>query len=471
MRNDTMTPLARALVPVLLGIATLLAQQAHAQSSAYRMITVDPAANPFRGPPDLSYGGSKHVMWAWHPIAKRVYSWGGDYGAGAASFGQPDMGATFNAGSGQSYGRDSSLNNDQYSIDPYASGTVRWRLEHPYLPRNINGQREARPGRPDQAALVWDSKRSKFWGIYTVLRTEFLYRLPDGTPDLWANGDMTTSGNIEPTGTWSFAPNPAGGTGTWTFETSARLAYRPSAGGTNYEGNVLVTSAGDERIANWEYDVATDRVVSFGFGKIFIFNPATKTYEHRSFSPSGYNYFNPCSSYVAILGDWMYGVVMARQNDGTRKSLLVRVNIPKMLALANGAAIPSSSDYTEVFTLPWTLSRGGVWEANGDGSAKWQEHAGVMSVSGKVVVVVSYDRLVENGVAKMGTWDPSTRTFSNAPLPPDQNIAANSWVALPDTGEVLFGLNTSGYTNDKLWAYKVGAGVKTPNPPTNVTAN
>jgi hypothetical protein len=350
---------------------------------------------------------------------------------------------------------------------------VAWRLEHPYLPRNINGQREARPGRPDQASLVWDTRRSKFWGIYTVLRTEFLYLLGDGSPDLWADGDMTTSGHIEPTGTWSFAPNPSGGAGTWTLETAARLAYRADAGGTSYQGNVLVTSSGDERIANWEYDAQTDRIVSFGFGQIFIFNPATKTYEYRGFDPSGYNYWNPCSSYVAILGDYMYGVVMARQNSGGQKSLLVRVNIPKMLALANGAGIPNSSDYFEIFQLPWSLSKGGVWEANNDGSAKWQEHAGVMSISGKVVVVVSYDKLVENGVAKMGMFDPTAKTFTNAPLPPDQALAANSWVALPDTGEVMFGLNTGGYTNDKLWAYKVGAGIssKTPNPPTNVTAN
>jgi hypothetical protein len=457
----------RALLPVLLAIGTLHTQPAPAQN--YRLINVDPQKNPFLGPPDAQYGGSKHVWWVWHPLMKRVYTWGGDYGVGASNFGQPDMGSTFTAASGRSYQRDSSLNNDQYSIDPYTQGTAQWRLEHPYLPRNMGGGvLESRPGRPDQVSLVWDSNRSKFWGIITVLRTEFLYRLADGSPDVTANGDMTTSGNIEPTGTWSFAPNPNGGAGTWTLETTARVAIR--SGPTAYQGNVLVTGSGDERVANWEYDAQTDRIVAFGTDRIFIFNPATKTYEHRAFFPGGYNYFNPCSSYVAIVGDWMYGVAMARQN-ATQQSVMVRVNIPKMLALANGATIPNDTSYREIFLLPWSLSANGVWEQNNNGSAKWQEHAGVMGVDGKVVIVTSYDRLVENGVAKLAVWNPATKTFTNAELPPDLAIAANSWVALPDTGEVLFGLNTSGYTNNKLWAYKVGAAAVLPQPPASLTVN
>jgi hypothetical protein len=459
-----------ALLSALVCGAAALAQPALAQNG-YRAIDVDRNANPFLGPPDTGYGGSKHVWWVWHPLYKRVYTWGGDYGVGAASFGQPDMGATFTAGSGRTYQRDSSLNNDQYSIDPYAAGPNPWRLEHPYLPRDMGGGvRESRPGRPDQVSLVWDSRRNKLWGIITVLRTEFLYRLPDGTPDLWANGDMTTSGNIEPTGTWSFAPNPSGGTGTWTFETTARVAYRSGAQ-TAYQGDVLVTGSGDERVANWQYDPQSDRIVAFGTDRVFVFNPETKTYEHHPFSPTGYGYFNPCSSYVAIVGEWMYGVAMARQN-GVQQSVLVRVNIPRMLALANGAGIPQDTSYREVFLLPWSLSPGGIWEQNNNGSAKWQEHAGVMGVDGKVVVVASYDGLVDNGVAKLAMWDPVTRAFTNAPLPPDQTIIGNSWVALPDSGEVLFGLNSYGFTNSKLWAYKVGVGATAiPRPPTNLQVN
>jgi hypothetical protein len=459
-----------APLALLMCAALLLAPSAFAQNG-YRVINVDSNANPFLGPPDAQYGGSKHVWWVWHPLHKRVYTWGGDYGVGAGSFGQPGMGATFTVPSGRTYQRDSSLNNDQYSIDPYGVAIKQWRLEHPYLPRDMGGGvREVRPGRPDQVSLVWDSRRSKLWGIITVLRTEFLYLLPDGTPDLWANGDMTTSGNIEPTGTWSFIPNPNGGAGSWTFETTARVAYRSGAT-TAYQGDVLVTGSGDERIANWEYDPQTDRIVAFGTDRIFVFNPETKTYEHHPFFPSGYSYFNPCSSYVAIVGDWMYGVAWVRLSSGTRQSVMVRVNVPKMLALGNGAAIPQDSNYREVFLLPWSLSPGGIWEQNDSGAAKWQEHAGVMGVDGKVVIVASYDRLVDNGVAKLTMWDPATRAFTNAPLPPDQNIAANSWVALPDTGEVLFGLNTSGYTNTKLWAYKVGAGLVVPRAPSSLQVN
>ncbi|HTE43082.1 MAG TPA: hypothetical protein VK629_19825 [Steroidobacteraceae bacterium] len=440
-------------------------------SGQYRLINVDPNFNPFLGPPDRDYGGSKHVYLGWHPVNKRVYSFGGDYGNGAQSFGQPGMGDTFTAGSGRSYQRDSSLNMDQYSIDPYATGTNRWRLEHPYLPRNINGQRESRPGRPDQASLVWDSSRNKLWGIITAIRSEFLYKMPDGSPDLWANGDMTTTGQPEETGTWSFVPNASGGAGTWTLETSARVVFR-SGSPTVYEGSALYSGQIDERVAYWEYDPQTDRMMGFGSGRIFIFNPATKTYEHRTWNTGAYGYLSAASSQVAIVGDWMYGVAMARQGSA-QKSLMVRINIKNMLALANGAAIPDSSANWEAVTLPWSLSAGSVWETNGDGYAKWQEHAGVMAIGGKVVLVASYDRLVDNGVTKLSIWDPATRAFTAAPAPPETDIAANSWVALPDSGEVLFGLNTSGYTNTKMWAFKVASTPTSgtaPRPPTNVAA-
>jgi len=392
-------------------------------------------------------------MWTWHPLKKRVYTWGGDFGVGASKFGQPDMGSSFTV-NGKTWARDSSLNNDQYSIDPYAAASsVPWRLEHPYVVRTINGAREVRPGRPDQVSLVWDPTRNKFWGFITTLRTEFLY-LNGGVPDLWANGDMTTSGLIEPTGTWSWLPSDSGGAGTWTFETPVRLAYRPTAGGTFYDSNnVLVTSSGDERIAYWERDPATDRIVAFGAGRIFIFNPATKTYEHRVFFPSGYGYFNPCSSQCAVVGGWMYGVAMVTQG-GTRRSQLVRVNIANMLALANGANIPDNTSYWEAFNLPWSLSAGGVWEANGDGSSKWQEHAGVLGIDDKVAVVCSYDRVIDNGVTKMSIFATGTKTFA-AVETPLENFSANSWVALPDTGEIMVGLNTSGYPNGKIWVYRV----------------
>ena len=369
------------------------------------------------------------------------------------------MGATFTTGIGTSFARDSSLNNDQYSIDPYAAVQPGWRLEHPYIPRTMApNTREVRPGRPDQVSLIWDPDRNKFWGLITVLRTEFLYYNNAGVPDLWANGEMTTTAPFEPTGTWSWVPSANGGVGTWTLETPARLAYRsgavgPGGAGTFYEnGNVLVTTSGDERIAYWERDPVSKKMLSFGFGRIFIFDPATLTFEHRVFSPGGYGYFNPCSSQVAIVGDWMYGVGLT--NDGTRKSQLIRVNIPGLLGLTNGAGIPDNSNSWEPIQLPWSLSPGRVWELNNDASSKWQEHAGVLAVDGNIVIIKSYDGIVEDSVTKLAIWSPVTRQFTPGDAAPE-NIGANSWVALPDTGEVMFGLNTTGYPNGRLWAYRV----------------
>lgn len=429
----------------------------------YRLLTVAANSSPFKGPPDTAYGGTKHVNWKWHPVKKRIYTWGGDYGVGASAFGQPDMGSSFVAGSGRTYARDSSLCNDQYSIDPYSSSPA-WRLEHPYLPRDLGGgQREYRPGRPDQAALVWDSARSKLWGLYSVLRTEFLYYLADGTtPDLWANGDTTTTGTIEPTGTWSFAPGTSGSPGTWTYETTALLAYRLGSS-TYYSGETLITGSGDERVSNWEYDSATDRMYAFGWGRIFIFDPGDKTYEHRVFAPASYSgYFNPCSSYGAVLGNYLYGVALTRTGS-TRKSQLIRVHLPNLLALANGAEIPDTATYWNAYELPWSLSTGGVWEASGDASTKWQESAGVEAVNSKIVVVRSIGCLVDEGVTKLTVFDPATGLFAAARSAPE-SLYATSWEALPDTGEVLFGLTTASYSNAKLWAYKVAAGAEVTPP-------
>jgi hypothetical protein len=427
------------------------------QGGVYRSLAIDAAANPFGGPPEQAYGGSKHVWFVWHPVKKRVYTWGGDFGVGAGAFSQPEEGANFTTsdpGRGNTYERSSSLCNDQYSIDPYATGSIAWRLEHPYLPRNMSGSREVRPGRPDQVSLVWDSLRSKLWGLITTLRTEFLY-LTGGVPDLWANGDMSVEDPFEPNGTWSFVPGASGSPGAWVLETANRIAYR-SGVGTSYSGGVLITGAGDERIANWEYDPRTDTILSWGWGRIFIFKPATMTFEHRVFSPSAYSgYFNPCSSYVGILGDWMYGVVLAQESGGTRRSLLVRVNITNLLALANGGTVGTGATNYQAWVLPWSLSPGNVWETDGDASAKWQEHAGVSAADGRIAVVKSYDHLYEDGVTKFTLFNPVTLDFLAATESPEAGIAANSWVALPDTGEILFGLNTSGYTDLKLWAYQV----------------
>jgi hypothetical protein len=457
-----------------------------AAGADYRKIVINPAANPFQGPPDAAYGGSKHVNFMWHPVKKRIYTFGGDYGVGAGAFGQPAAGANFTTNdpvSPHTYQEIGSLRNDQFSIDPYATGPVSWRLEHPFLPRNLGGTREVRPPRPDQVSLVWDSTRNKIWGFQTAMRSEFLY-LFDGVPDPWANGELV---NGEGTGTWSFVPGASGSPGAWTLETTAKT-WCGYYGATHYTGNVLYTSMCDERIAHWAYDAGTDRFYAFGSNGtnngIFIFDPNAKTYEWRTLSlPSAYGYYSTTSSQVAIDNGWMYGVVWSRTSTA-RQSQLVRVNLARALAIANGGAIPDNASYRQEWQFPTgiSLSPNNAWELNNDASAgKISEHAGVLAVAGKIVVVVSYDSLTEGTTTKLLVFDPSNATFFQAPPPPAVTecvatrtpctIAANSWVALPDSGEVLFGLNTGGYTNNVLWAYKVPVGtVPPPAAPANLRA-
>jgi hypothetical protein len=424
-------------------------------ASRYRLIQVDNKFNPFKGAYDgAEYGGAKHVMWSWHPIHKRVYNFGGDFGMGASAFGQPDMGATFktnNPTNPQSYQRYGSFETDQYSINPYATGLTPWRLEHPYLPRNLNGIREQRPGRVDQASIVWDSKRQKFWGIYTTIRSQYVYRLADGTPDLWANGDMTSS--FQPTGTWSFIPNPNGGAGTWTLETAAKLVPGDA---TQYIGDTLSTSLASERVAYFEYDAKSDRLFGLGYGgTVFIFNPETKKYEYRTLTLSdGYTYLNTSSSQVAVVGDWLYGVAYVRQPSN--KSQLLAFHIPTLLSQPNGSSISTSNAQAfRAIALPFSISDGGVWEKNNDGIANWSEHCGVMKIDSKVAVICSYGGIIDQGVTKLAIYDTATNIIKLGD-PAPENIYGTSWVALPDTGEIMFGLAASGpYPNGKLWAYRV----------------
>jgi hypothetical protein len=441
-----------------------------ATGSFYRAITTDTNANPFQGPPEESFGGSKHVWMTWAPTKNRVYTFGGDYGNGAGQYtfnygagavSEPNMGSSFTtfAPSGaRSYARDSSLCNDMYSIDPHATGTLQWRLEHPYKVRNMGGGvREVRPGRPDQSSLVWDPVRSKFWAIYTVLRTEFLYYEADGTtPDLWANGDTTTTGVKEPIGTYSWVPGASGAPGTFTLETTNRLSYR--SGGTSYNGGQLISGLGDERIGLFQYEPKNDVIacLSAAVGStqaLFTFHPATKTYEYRTFSASGYSRMDCSCSQCDFVDGWAYAVALATTSGGTRKSVLLRVNVTAALAVANQGTIPQSA--IEVIDLPWSLSPGNVWENAGNASAKWQEHCGVVAVDRKIALVKSYDGISEDGTTKLAVWNPDSRTFSAGALAPEA-IVANSWCLLPTTGEVLFGMNTSGvYSNLKMWAYRV----------------
>src|SRR6185503_10518402 len=138
---------------------------------------------------------------------------------------------------------------------------------------------------------------------------------------------------------------------------------------------------------------------------------------------------------------------------GVQRSELIRVDIGAALAGENGAPLPEGA--LETYQLPWSLSPGNVWENDNDAWAKWQEHAGVEAHGGKVVVIKSYDGVVEDGTTKLTLFDPATKTFTPGEAAPE-NIVANSWELLPNTCEVFMGNNTAGYSSVRLWAYRIG---------------
>lgn len=452
--------------------------------SRWSLQTHDTNLSPFQGQPEESFGGAKHVWTYWDPVRARVYTWGGDYGNGAGQFGQPNMGGNFTTNdpvSPVTYNGHQglgSLQNDQYSIDPTATGTVPWRLEHPYLPRNLSGVREVRPGRPDQVSMIWDPVRSKRWGIQAKVRFEdgFMY-LNAGLPDPWANGDMTASTSPEPIGTWSFVPGSTGSPGTWTLETTNCIKYRASVGSSVImEGGNVVSGRGDERIGLFSYDAKNDVIVSVSSvqgqnnAALYIFKPATKTCEARIFSVTGYTRFECSCSYSAVVDGWIHAVAVATTSGGTRKSVMLRVNVASALAQSNLGTVPTAA--IEVIDLPWSLSPqhgfdpvdgtplfhlSGLWEGLGKGFAKWQEHCGVVAVDRKIVLLRSYDGIIDNdGLTKLAIWDPDTRQYTSGEAAPEA-LVINSWCALPVTGEVFMCHNTSGgdYSNLRAWRYRV----------------
>lgn len=460
-----------------------------AAASRWTLLTIDTNASPFQGLPEESFGGAKHVWTYWDPPKARVYTFGGDYGNGAGQFGQPNMGATFTTNDpvspttysaagepGNGHQGLGSLQNDQYSINPYQTGTVPWRLEHPYLPRNLSGVREVRPGRPDQMSIVWDPVRQKRWGFQTKIRHEdqFIF-IKGGLPDPWANGDMTASALPEPIGTWSFAPGASGSPGTWTLETSNCVKYRAAAG-TVMEGGNVVSDRGDERLGIFTYDAKNDVMACMSSQQsvnncaLYIFKPATKTCEVRLFSVPGYSRLECSTSYCAIIDGWAHSVAVATTSGGTRQSVMIRLNVTAALALANLGTVPASA--IEAIVLPWSLSPthgfdpvtgaplshpSGLWEGLGKGFAKWQEHCGVLALNRKIVLICSYDNIIDdNGTTKLSTWSPDTRTFTAGQACPEAAVF-NSWCALPETNEVFMSCNTSGgdYSNLRAYRYRV----------------
>jgi hypothetical protein len=378
--------------------------QMPAGDSLWTLVLVDSNFSPFKGPPEAGFGGAKHVRMAQHPNG-RVYTMAGDYGTGAGAFGQPEAGGSLGVGG---FNRAGSLENDMYSINPLGVGTQPWRLEHPYLP--IGGT-EDRPGRPDQAGFWWDPIDSKYWIQYSVLRTEFLY-MTLGVPDQAANGTTTTVAPFEPPYTYSWVPGVGGTNGTFTRELSYNLVYR--TGSTSYSGNTLISGNGDERIGQMEYDALNDCAVCLSAAPgstktIYTFHPRTipgvsgKRYQYRHFPSSGYSRLDCGGSYCAVVDGWAYAVAVATTTGGTRKSVLVAVNVKAALTVTNEGTL--TSDMVKIFDLPWSLSmpivnfdQGGPIEIEGFETVTGQ----TSGATGKVVTLnLSDDSIV---LLDSGSW-------------------------------------------------------------------
>ncbi len=430
----------------------------------WRELPVASAANPFKN--SAGFGGAKHVSFQWHPTKKRVYTFGGDFDSGPGNFGQPEPGGLFttNAPSGaQTWRASSGYRQDQYSIDPYATSPASWRLEHPFRAINQSGTPETRPPVNCQSALVWDSNRSKFWGIQTFIRGwADLQASSDPqmryASDPWAGGTTWSTGT-EPSGTWSWVPGSSGSPGVWTRETTNALVYRQGASTATYEGTRLVTGAADERICDFAYSTQHDVIAAIssyvGTIKLWIFRPNTLTWEHRTIpTPGGYSTITTTSSQIAILGDWIYAIGISQ---GPNRSVLLRANLTNGLALSNGGTLTNSIGNVEAFTLPsgMSLSEGGVWEASGDYSQKWPEHAGVEAIENKIIVAITYDSIIDGSTTKLAAFVPSNKTFYVADNAPE-DIVANAWVALPDTAEIFFGHSSPAVNyKNSMWAYRV----------------
>lgn len=435
-----------------------------ASQSRYTEVVVDSGANPFNGPPESEFGGAKHVFWQWDPILKRVYTYGGDYssGSGAYSYAGHTMGGggasivTYDPVDPETYTRQDSFCGDMYSIDPYEVGPG-WRLEEPYFPRNISSTVQDRPPRTCQKCLVWDSNREKYWSIISFVRD--VPYLDGGVLDPWGNGTLTASPPdptnaapaFEHTGTYSWLPGATGVPGDWTFETTARLLYRQGAT-TGYsvdDPTALITGLGDERIGYFCYDPVNDVIIGMGNNALIIFDPATKTYEYRTLNPAGYTYFITSTACCACIDGQFYCVVAA-QASGVSTSRLLKINVADAVALSNAGAITNYSHQV----LPFSISDEGVWESSNDYAAKWQEEVGVIAVARKLLVVGAYRGVVNGGENKIVMYDPDADRFTDFETPPF-NFQANSWVALPDTGEALVGLGTNGGPNNKLMRCRV----------------
>lgn len=429
-------------------------------SNPYRTITAFETSNPFST--DSGLTDTKHVAPIWHPIKRRVYTNGGDFGSGAGptQFSQPRSGASSTTNdpvSPTTYTVSSGYRRDAYSFDPYATSPISWRLEHPYWPRNVGGTREVRPPLNCQDCFVWDSSRSRLWLMQTFIRGFGSSGAGYGTTDEWAYGDLWPASHAEPPGIYYFTEGASGSPGTWFKpSTNALVAKTPAPGSPTYNGGRLEIGNYDERIAFFEYDATSDRIITMSAyaGPIgfFSLNPATFAWEYRQLG-TGWSYIRSSSSQLCIVSGWLYGVAQATIS-GANKSMLIGMNISAILALGNGASIPNNSTYWKSWQLPWSLSPNAEWESGAD-NAKYEEHAGVRAIEGKVVICVSYDGLVDSQGTKMGAFVPSNETFYQADSCTDTTWNANAWVDLPDSSEILMMHGTFGaHADNSMLAYR-----------------
>lgn len=462
----------------------LRAESPLSATSRWRKVTMRTTSCAFTKWDGSNLGGAKHVDLMWHPQIKRVFSYGGDYGHGV--LGQPASGQTWTTpGSGRKYRFDDSLRLDMYSFDPACmsepgfEGPGDWRVEHPYFTRDLGGGvPELRPARPDQASLVWDQNRELCWALYTTIRNEFIHQCnDDGTPDVWAMGSAETlhpatmtvdgngvhsassPGNFGPDGVYTWTPNPSGGAGTWNRVTTNRLRYTMGVA-THYEegGNLLISGAGDERIGQWGIVPSQDRIYAFGNQILFAFDIASSTFMYwPGFFRSGSTYWNMSASQMAVIGTWIYGVSWSRHPVHGPQCMLVGFDTSSLGA--NTTACDQSA--FRFIPLPWDLDPNSLFHTTGDttvGIGKLQEHAGVLCVDRKIAVICTYSGLRNSdGVTRLFVYDHDTQQADDIePYGDAENFYAGSWVALPDTGEIMVGLTTSGARRgDELLFYRV----------------
>ena len=458
----------------------LRAESPLSSTSRWRKAYATVATNPFANQSNPAVGNAKHVWWEWHPIHKRIYTYGGDYGRGVlGTYNSGAVVATPNGPDHRKYEVRGGLRSDMFSFDPYCmsksgfSGPDDWRLEHPYFPRDIGGSPEQRPGGPDQASMVWDPEHQKFWVLYSVIRNEFIHECyDDGTADPWAVGElqtnapavmavdgagrhyMTVPGNFSPAGTYSWIPSPSGGAGTWTKETTARLRWMSGAT-TQYVGNELQSGAGDERIGQWALVPGRDRLFAFGNNYLFAFNRTTLEYEYwPGFVRSGSGYWNMSMSCMAVIDNWIYGVAWSNHSTYGHQCLLVGFDT-STLGANTTACNQAAFRFIE---LPWDLDKDNAWTTSGTTVyGKLQEHAGVVAIDRKIVVACTYTGIVNTaGTTRMFIYDHDTQTPDDIePFTDAGNLYASSWAALPDTGELMMGLSTAAKPSDELFFYRV----------------